>query len=151
MSTSDLHPNLVVSPSTKAHKLLFSKMRDAATSSEDFVKYSKRSMRILAEDAIAEFPSTDVTITTPCGYVLFFVTDYGSLFDTIVMINYLTLRVDADFFDFLLIDSVILRKYLRLRLTCQTLRGTCRPRSHEDLRRLDRPKWGRPPGSRTGC
>lgn len=70
MSTSDLHPNLVISPARKAHKLLFTKMRDASTSSEDFVKYSKRAMRLLAEDALAEFPGTDVTITTPCGYVL---------------------------------------------------------------------------------
>mmetsp|Transcript_3549 Transcript_3549/g.8474 ORF Transcript_3549/g.8474 Transcript_3549/m.8474 type:complete len:226 (-) Transcript_3549:187-864(-) len=64
---SDLHPNLVISSSRKAHKFLFTKMRDASTSSEDFVKYSKRAMRLLAEDALAEFPSTDVTISTPCG------------------------------------------------------------------------------------
>ena len=70
MSPSDLHPNLVISPARKAHKLLFTKMRDASTSSEDFVKYSKRAMRLLAEDALAEFPAADVTITTPCGYVL---------------------------------------------------------------------------------
>lgn len=69
MSVSDLHPNLVISSSRKAHKLLFTKMRDASTSSEDFVKYSKRSMRLLAEDALAEFPATDVSISTPCGYV----------------------------------------------------------------------------------
>jgi len=31
------------------------------------VKYSKRAMRLLAEDALAEFPSTDVQINTPCG------------------------------------------------------------------------------------
>jgi len=67
MSVSDLHPNLVVSSARKAHKLLFTKMRDASTTSEDFVKYSKRSMRLLAEDALAEFPSTDICITTPCG------------------------------------------------------------------------------------
>ena len=73
MSTSDLHPKLVISPARKAHKLLFTKMRDSSTSSEDFVKYSKRAMRLLAEDALAEFPGTDVTITTPCGYVFFVV------------------------------------------------------------------------------
>lgn len=36
------------------------------TSSEDFVKYAKRSMRILAEDALAEFASHTVEIQTPC-------------------------------------------------------------------------------------
>mmetsp|Transcript_5264 Transcript_5264/g.10395 ORF Transcript_5264/g.10395 Transcript_5264/m.10395 type:complete len:220 (+) Transcript_5264:52-711(+) len=61
-----LHPNLVVSPS-KAHMGLFSKMRDEKTSSLDFVTYSKRSMRILAEDALAEFPTESITVTTPCG------------------------------------------------------------------------------------
>ncbi|VEU34800.1 unnamed protein product [Pseudo-nitzschia multistriata] len=65
-SPENLHPNLVIS-SSKAHRALFTKMRNASTSSEDFVKYSKRAMRILAEDALAEFPSTDVKITTPCG------------------------------------------------------------------------------------
>jgi uracil phosphoribosyltransferase len=64
---SDLHPNLVISSSRKAHHLLFTKMRDTSTSSVAFVQYSKRSMRILAEDALAEFPSTEVKITTPCG------------------------------------------------------------------------------------
>ena len=78
MSNSDLHPNLVISPARKAHKLLFTKMRDASTSSEDFVKYSKRAMRLLAEDALAEFPTADVTITTPCGCVLSFVLHFNS-------------------------------------------------------------------------
>jgi uracil phosphoribosyltransferase len=40
---------------------------DVNTSSEDFVKYSKRAMRLLAEDALAEFPTTSVEIQTPCG------------------------------------------------------------------------------------
>jgi uracil phosphoribosyltransferase len=40
---------------------------DVNTSSEDFVKYSKRAMRILAEDALAEFPTTPLEIQTPCG------------------------------------------------------------------------------------
>jgi len=42
-------------------------MRDKLTASEEFVKYSKRSMRVLAEDALSEFPSTEVKISTPCG------------------------------------------------------------------------------------
>mmetsp|Transcript_10529 Transcript_10529/g.19284 ORF Transcript_10529/g.19284 Transcript_10529/m.19284 type:complete len:235 (+) Transcript_10529:211-915(+) len=61
-----LHPNLVISPS-KAHKLLFTKLRDASTSSPEFVQYAKRSMRLLAEDALAEFPTHPVDIVTPCG------------------------------------------------------------------------------------
>jgi len=40
---------------------------DTSTTSEDFVKYSKRSMRILVEDALAEFPTTPVEVQTPCG------------------------------------------------------------------------------------
>ena len=61
-----LHPNLVISPS-KAHKILFTKMRDADTSSLTFAEYAKRSMRMLAEDALAEFPNEEVDIKTPCG------------------------------------------------------------------------------------
>ena len=64
--SDELHPKLIVSPS-KAHEFLFTKMRDASTTSEDFVKYSKRSMRILAEDALAEFPSREILVATPCG------------------------------------------------------------------------------------
>ena len=41
--------------------------QDVNTTSEDFVAYSKRAMRLLAEDALAEFPSSSVTIQTPCG------------------------------------------------------------------------------------
>jgi uracil phosphoribosyltransferase len=52
---------------SKAYAGLFTKMRDVNTSSADFVKYSKRAMRLLAEDAIAEFPSRPVQIRTPCG------------------------------------------------------------------------------------
>ena len=62
----ELHPKLVVSPS-KAHFRLFTKMRDAKTTSEAFVQSSKRAMRILAEDALAEFPSEPVDVVTPCG------------------------------------------------------------------------------------
>ncbi|GKY99713.1 hypothetical protein MPSEU_000925300 [Mayamaea pseudoterrestris] len=63
---SQLHPNLVVCQS-KAHKFLFTKMRDANSSSQDFVQYSQRVMRLVAEDALAEFPSEPLTITTPTG------------------------------------------------------------------------------------
>jgi uracil phosphoribosyltransferase len=58
--------NLILSQS-KAYATLFTKMRDVNTSSGDFVKYSKRAMRLLAEDAIAEFPSPALQIKTPCG------------------------------------------------------------------------------------
>ena len=40
---------------------------DSKTSSEDFVKYSRRSMRLLSEDALSEFPLQAITVTTPCG------------------------------------------------------------------------------------
>ena len=61
-----LHPNLVVSPS-KAHRLLFTKLRDRTTSSADFVRYSQRAMRLVAEDALAEFPTETVDIATACA------------------------------------------------------------------------------------
>ena len=64
---SSLHPNLVVSPSQKVLKILFTQMRNKDTSSEDFVRISKRAMRILAEDALGEFSTESVTIETPCG------------------------------------------------------------------------------------
>lgn len=73
MTDSSLHPNLVISPSQKVHHLLFSRMRNKFTPSKDFVQYSKRAMRLLAEDALAEFPSQSVEIITPCGYVMLFV------------------------------------------------------------------------------
>lgn len=41
-------------------------MPDKTTKSKDFVLYSKRSMRILIEDALAEFPTTEKVIDTPC-------------------------------------------------------------------------------------
>lgn len=63
---SSLHPNLVISPS-KAHKLLFTKMRDVNSSTVTFGSYARRSMRILAEDALAEFPTQEIDIETPCG------------------------------------------------------------------------------------
>jgi len=61
-----LHPNLVVSPS-KAHRLLFTKLRDQSTSPADFVKYSQRAMRLVAEDALAEFPTETIEIATACA------------------------------------------------------------------------------------
>jgi uracil phosphoribosyltransferase len=64
--SSEIPSNVVVSPS-KAHKALFSAMRNKNTSSVDFVKFAKRSMRILAEDALAEFNTQTVEIETPCG------------------------------------------------------------------------------------
>ncbi len=63
---SRYHPNLVVSPS-KAHQLFFTKMREVNTDSVTFAHYAKRSMRILAEDSLAEFPSESVDVQTPCG------------------------------------------------------------------------------------
>jgi uracil phosphoribosyltransferase len=63
---SDLHPKLVVSQN-KAYKSLFTKMRNKNTSSEEFVRVSKRVMRLLSEDALAEFPTTMLEIETPCG------------------------------------------------------------------------------------
>mmetsp|Transcript_4494 Transcript_4494/g.6633 ORF Transcript_4494/g.6633 Transcript_4494/m.6633 type:complete len:219 (+) Transcript_4494:25-681(+) len=62
----DLHPNLVV-PTSKAFLALFTKMRDVKTSSEDFGKAAQRCQRILAEEALAEFPTSPCDIETPCG------------------------------------------------------------------------------------
>jgi uracil phosphoribosyltransferase len=62
------HPNLVHAPS-KALPRLFSKMRDVNTSCAEFAIAAKRAMRILAEDALAEFPAEAVEITTPCGTI----------------------------------------------------------------------------------
>jgi uracil phosphoribosyltransferase len=62
-----LHPNLVLSSSQKAHRVLFTKLRDTSTSSADFVRYSRRSMRLVAEDALAEFHTTVLDVSTPCG------------------------------------------------------------------------------------
>jgi uracil phosphoribosyltransferase len=46
---------------------MFTKMRDVGTDSATFVRYAKRSMRLLAEDALAEFPGEAIEVTTPCG------------------------------------------------------------------------------------
>lgn len=40
---------------------------DVTTSSKDFVAYSKRAMRLVAEDALAEFPVVALSIATPCS------------------------------------------------------------------------------------
>jgi len=48
MATS-LHPNLTVMKS-RAFDTLFTKIRDVETNSGDFVHYSKRAMRLLAEE-----------------------------------------------------------------------------------------------------
>lgn len=64
---SSLHPNLIVCPSQKTLLGLFTKIRDSNTCPTDFVTYSKRAMRLLAEDAIAELPSSTVTVQTPTG------------------------------------------------------------------------------------
>ena len=39
---------------------------DETTSSEEFVKFSKRAMRLVAEDSLAELPATTISIDTPC-------------------------------------------------------------------------------------
>lgn len=61
------HPNLVVASAQRVHQLLFTKMRDINTTSAQFVNYSRRSMRLLAEEALAEFPVSAVTIPTQCA------------------------------------------------------------------------------------
>eukprot|EP00934_Nitzschia_sp_Nitz4_P007333 Nitzschia sp. Nitz4//scaffold9_size221794//28162//28818//NITZ4_001321-RA/size221794-processed-gene-0.309-mRNA-1//-1//CDS//3329560926//7323//frame0 len=63
---SEFHPNLVLSPS-KAHAVLFTKLRDIKSDSSTFGQYARRSMRLLAEDALAEFPAEVIDIETPCG------------------------------------------------------------------------------------
>jgi uracil phosphoribosyltransferase len=63
---SEYHPNVVLSAS-KAHKFLFTKMRATTTDPVSFANYAKRSMRILAEDTLAEFPSEIVDVQTPCA------------------------------------------------------------------------------------
>jgi len=63
---ADEYANVVLSK-CKAYPSLFTKMRDVRTTSEEFVKYSKRAMRLLGEEALAEFPVTEVGIDTACG------------------------------------------------------------------------------------
>lgn len=61
----DYHPNVVVS-SHKAYDALFTKIRDVHTSSQTFVFYARRIMRLLAEDVISELPHESTVISTPC-------------------------------------------------------------------------------------
>mmetsp|Transcript_6961 Transcript_6961/g.10172 ORF Transcript_6961/g.10172 Transcript_6961/m.10172 type:complete len:225 (+) Transcript_6961:65-739(+) len=63
---SIFNSNVLVCQS-KALKGLFTKIRDVNTSSQDFVHHSKRAMTLLAEEALAEFPSEENEIQTPCG------------------------------------------------------------------------------------
>jgi len=65
-NTSSLHPNLVVGPS-KAYSTIFTEMRKADNSPIVFASYARRAMRLLAEDAIAELPTKQTQIITPCG------------------------------------------------------------------------------------
>lgn len=58
------HPNLTVLQS-RALVPLFTKIRDRETSSKDFVMYSKRIMRLLAEEAIAYIGSIPCRVMTP--------------------------------------------------------------------------------------
>lgn len=66
LDLSKMHPRVVVCQS-KALEGLFTRMRSNDTSNVDFVRYSKRAMAILVEDALAEFPSKPVVVHTPCG------------------------------------------------------------------------------------
>ena len=62
------HPHLTVVQSS-AFDVLFTKIRDQKTSSVDFQKYSKRLMRILAEETLSKLPKTQHDITTPTSSV----------------------------------------------------------------------------------
>jgi uracil phosphoribosyltransferase len=63
-----LHPNLRVAECQTVHRLMFTKMRNVDCTSSDFVRYSQRSMHLLAEEALAScFSQHETTITTPCG------------------------------------------------------------------------------------
>lgn len=59
-----MHPNLTVLKS-RALVGLFTKIRDKDTTSAEFVFYSKRLMRLLAEEAIAHLPTNSHTVNTP--------------------------------------------------------------------------------------
>lgn len=50
-------------------QLSFCVIPDREITSEDFVRYSKRLMRLLAEETLAHLPSTPQTITTPTNTV----------------------------------------------------------------------------------
>lgn len=57
-------PNLVVCQS-KALKHLFTRIRDVNTDAVRFAQYSRRILRIIAEEGVANLPATPVRITTP--------------------------------------------------------------------------------------
>eukprot|EP00579_Thalassiosira_antarctica_P000974 CAMPEP_0201867738 /NCGR_PEP_ID=MMETSP0902-20130614/1877_1 /ASSEMBLY_ACC=CAM_ASM_000551 /TAXON_ID=420261 /ORGANISM="Thalassiosira antarctica, Strain CCMP982" /LENGTH=188 /DNA_ID=CAMNT_0048392957 /DNA_START=53 /DNA_END=619 /DNA_ORIENTATION=+ len=59
-----MHLNLTILKS-RVFASLFTKIRDKNTTSTEFICYSKRLMRILAEDAVAHLPTTPHTVTTP--------------------------------------------------------------------------------------
>lgn len=59
-----MYPNLTVLKS-RAFASLFTKIRDRDTPSVEFVSYSKRLMRLLAEESVAYLPHDSRTITTP--------------------------------------------------------------------------------------
>ena len=63
---SKLPPNTEVLQS-KAIQMLFTMIRDKNTTNEDYVFYSDRLCRILAEEGLARLCTEDVIIETPCG------------------------------------------------------------------------------------
>lgn len=68
MSTeSDLPSNLVLLRQTPLVKGLHTLIRDKASSRHTFVTSSDRLVQLLVEEALGHFPSTPVSITTPCG------------------------------------------------------------------------------------
>mmetsp|Transcript_2498 Transcript_2498/g.3542 ORF Transcript_2498/g.3542 Transcript_2498/m.3542 type:complete len:223 (-) Transcript_2498:213-881(-) len=54
---------------SNALETLFTKIRDRETNSRDFVHYSKRVMRILAEEAAAYLPTLPQAVTTPTNAI----------------------------------------------------------------------------------
>lgn len=64
MQSQALHPNVTVMKSPNLVNL-FTKIRDENTSPAEFVQYSKRIMRLLAEDTAAALPAQSITVNTP--------------------------------------------------------------------------------------
>lgn len=58
---------VVVGERSRAIRRLMSVVRAAGTDQKAFVVASDRVMRLLTEEALAELPHEDVTVTTPCG------------------------------------------------------------------------------------
>mmetsp|Transcript_15818 Transcript_15818/g.24602 ORF Transcript_15818/g.24602 Transcript_15818/m.24602 type:complete len:223 (+) Transcript_15818:72-740(+) len=54
---------------SNALETLFTKIRDRETNSQEFVHYSKRAMRILAEEAAAHLPTFSKAVTTPTNAI----------------------------------------------------------------------------------